>query len=154
MNIKLAAASVAAVATVLLTGCATSEPVGTQASDSVVSDTPTSSAPTTPEEPPSPVYDAPAKDNLELDVKVLTKSCFGSAGCNLTYRVHLSESEGVSFDPDTTYDITYKILGGEDPQINTLQLTGDNYEVTQEEFISTPSSHSEPRAVITDISEQ
>jgi hypothetical protein len=85
----------------------------------------------------------------------LTKECFGSAGCNITFRVRLAYDDTAGqLDPDKTYELTYKIRGGEDPLTNTLEITGDNYSTDQEELISTPSSSTKVTAVVTDVEEQ
>lgn len=93
----------------------------------------------------------PTPDDFELDVKILERQCFGSAGCNVTYRVELGYG-GPTLDPDTTYDITYEVRGVEDgPAINTLTATGDQYEADAEEFAMTSSPSRKLRAVVTDV---
>jgi hypothetical protein len=120
----------------------------------------TSTAPTTseattaaPAEEPEVQYDDPAKDDFELKVKTLSKHCFGSAGCNVTFRVSLGYRGVLGLDPDKTYEITYEIRGGEDAMIGTVEATGDNYTLPDEDLISTRSSGARLRAVVIDVSE-
>jgi hypothetical protein len=97
-------------------------------------------APTSPPttEPPAPAYATPTPKDFKLTVKVLQKENFGSAGSNITYRIDAGWSK--TFDPAKTYEVTYEVRGGEDgPAINTLTVTGDEYEREREEFISTSS---------------
>jgi hypothetical protein len=102
-------------------------------------------------EPPA---NAPTPKDFTLTVKILSKQCFGSAGCNITFRVELS-SNGVSPDPDKTYEVTYEVRGVEDgPQINTLTIEGGKYRADEEEFASTKSAATKLKAVITDVAEQ
>jgi hypothetical protein len=108
------------------------------------------------EEPAEPTYDTPASTDFRLEVKTLSKECFGSAGCNLTYRILVHATRPtLSLDPSKTYELTYEVRGGEDgAQINTAEITGDESTVDQEEMLSTPSSKTVLEAVVTDISEQ
>lgn len=133
----------------LATGCATT--AGTEGDKKTLATPTTTSAPTT-TEPADPVYPEPAKADFELTVKTLSKECFGSAGCNITFRVKLAYG-GPALDPSKTYELTYEIRGGEDPMINTMEVTGDSYTASQEESISTNSSRAKLRAVVSDISE-
>lgn len=105
-------------------------------------------------EPAKASYGTPTVKDFSLKVKTLKKACFGSAGCNVTFRVELSRVGSVVLDPDKTYDLTYDITGGEDPFTNTLEITGDKYSYDDEEFISTKSSKSVLKAFITSVTEQ
>ena len=90
--------------------------------------------------------------DFKLTVKVLSKQCFGSAGCNLTYRVDAGWPDG--YDPDVEYEVVYEVRGGEDgPQINTMTVQGDSYERSQEESISTSSAGKRLTAVVTSVEE-
>lgn len=93
---------------------------------------------------------APRPADFELTVKIMKKECFGSAGCNITYRIVVGYG-GPTIDPSTTYSVTYEIAGGEDTQINTFTITGDQYEVDSEELIGTKSSSAKLTARVTDV---
>jgi hypothetical protein len=105
-----------------------------------------------PEPEPEPVVYTPTAEDFELTVKTLEKQCFGSAGCNVTFRIEVGYG-GPTLDPATTYEVIYEVTGGEDPLINTLTVTGDSYEVDQEESLGTTSSDAELSAKVTDVSE-
>jgi hypothetical protein len=96
-------------------------------------------------------YDTPTKSNFKLAVKILRKQCFGSAGCNITYRIDVTYA-GVELDPSATYEVTYEVKGGEDPIVNTFEVTGDSASVQQEEMASTKRSADKLTAVVTSVS--
>ncbi|MET7709888.1 hypothetical protein [Micromonospora sp. NPDC005413] len=102
--------------------------------------------------PAAPAYDTPAKGDFKLKVKTLRKQCFGSAGCNITYRIDVTYT-GDGLDPSRTYEVTYEVKGAEDPVINTFEVTGDSASVQQEETASTKRSGDKLTAVVTDVSE-
>lgn len=85
-------------------------------------------------------YDTPKVSDFRLKVKTLTKECFGSAGCNITYRVVADWSQ--SYDPSIDYELTYRVTGPEDgAHIGTMTITGDEYSTTREESASTSSKY-------------
>lgn len=116
--------------------------------------TDTMTAPRETREPePERTYYAPTVEDFRLEVKTLGKECFGSAGCNIDFRVELGYS-GLPMDPTATYEVTYEITGGEDPYINTLTVEGSGeYSTDREEFIGTASSDDQLAAEIIDVSE-
>jgi hypothetical protein len=84
-------------------------------------------------------------------VKTLSKQCFGSAGCNITYRIEVGY-DGPPLDPSNTYEVVYEVRGGEDgPQVNTLTVEGDQSSVDSEESISTSSAGRKLTAVVTSV---
>jgi hypothetical protein len=106
--------------------------------------------------PPKPVYTPPSAADFALTVKVLKKTCFGSAGCNINYNIEVMYT-GKPTEPGQTWDVTYEITGGDDPQINTFQFTSTssteyNVLVPREEHIQTPSSDSVLTATVTAVS--
>lgn len=110
----------------------------------------------TPEAPPiddSPSYATPDKTDFTVTLKILSKECFGSAGCNITYRPELAIGvlDG-DLDPSITYDVTYVVKGGDSgPVIATLTVTGDQYEQPSQEVISTASQSKKLVATVTDV---
>lgn len=111
--------------------------------------TPTTGASAT--DVPTDRYDAPRVAHFRLTVKTLSKECFGSAGCNVSFRVEAGWEE--TYNPDKEYELTYKILGGEDAKIETMRIRGDEYERVTEDFISTRTSSSKLRAVPVSVEE-
>ncbi|MBU1801363.1 MAG: hypothetical protein KKA97_03790 [Actinobacteria bacterium] len=92
-----------------------------------------------------------APRNIKIGLKTREKSCFGSAGCNVT----------VQADPDYvgnqdasagSWEITYEIRGGEDgPIIETMTLIDGTFTFSEEQYVSTSSSSTELEAVATDV---
>jgi hypothetical protein len=83
---------------------------------------------------------APDPRNFTATPKVISKKCFGSAGCNISLRIDLAAS--VTPEPGVSWLIAYEIRGVQDgPQVGSLTLTGDSIEGT-EERVSTASSKS------------
>ena len=122
----------------------------------VVSPSTTVNPPTVPAQPaasdPGPSYVTVNSHNITVTLKILTKDCFGSAGCNVTYRPQVTQSVPAgSFDPSVTWDVTYEVRGGSDgAQTGTLTVTGDSYE-SSEDLTQTGSQGVKLTAVITDI---
>ncbi|MFI6161672.1 hypothetical protein ACIA59_17205 [Micromonospora haikouensis] len=123
--------------------------------------TPTSSAPpaavpttaSVTTAPTLPRYATLTKRDIALKVKILRKQCFGSAGCNVTYRIDVAYRGTADLDPSRTYEVTYQAKGAEDPIINTFEVTGDSASVQQEEMASTKRSGDTLTAVVTDVAE-
>src|SRR5690625_4226179 len=84
---------------------------------------------------PEPEY-TPTPENFELTIVETERLCYGSAGCNVSYRVELGYG-GPPLDPSTTYELTYEVLGAEDKKISTMEVTGDQHTVN-EDFVSVP----------------
>jgi hypothetical protein len=114
------------------------------------------SAPTTTFDPvtvTSEPNEPPSAGDFAISVKVLSKHCFGSAGCNITYRIDPSYS-GHLLDSGDTYTITYEVTGVEDgPQINSFTLTGDQVQYESEESAQTTSSSVKLKAKVTGVAE-
>ncbi|MFD8494641.1 hypothetical protein [Amycolatopsis sp. NPDC059657] len=103
-------------------------------------------SPTTTATPtPAPLLASPA--DFTVTVKTLEKKCFGSAGCNVTYRI----------DPKTTTPcfpsctVLYEIVGGEDVQNGSFTLTGTTARFDSQEMIQTKSSKAELKVKVTDV---
>ena len=102
---------------------------------------------------PPPKAVAPAVKDFKLTVKTLTKQCFGSAGCNVTFRI-LVTYNGPALDPSKSYEVLYQVRGGEDgPLANKLTVEGDESTVDDEEMVSTSKSSAKLTAVVTDVME-
>jgi hypothetical protein len=98
-------------------------------------------------------YDTPEVSDFELTVKTLSKQCFGSAGCSITYRIQAGWDG--TYDPDKTYEVVYEVHGDESgPQTNNFTITGDEYQVSQEETASTSSAGVKLTARVTSVDEQ
>lgn len=92
----------------------------------------------------------PTKADFTLGLKILSKECFGSAGCNLEFRLKPSYT-GEEFDPGQTVEVTYQIVGSEDPYTNTFTMTGDtNASVNERESVQTGTA-GKISAKVTDV---
>jgi hypothetical protein len=106
-------------------------------------------------QPPARVWPTPVMADLVLSVKIMKKTCFGSAGCNVTYNIEVNYT-GSLLEPGKVWDVTYEVKGGDDPQINTFELTGTsdgyNYSIEREKLIQVPKSSSQLTATATALS--
>jgi hypothetical protein len=59
----------------------------------------------------------------------------------------------VALPDDTTYTVSYKLTGGESPELGSFDITGTEASVSSEEFISTKSSSSVLKAKPTQVLE-
>jgi hypothetical protein len=101
--------------------------------------------------PPAPSF-TPGPADFRLSLKTLKKTCFGSAGCNVTYRIQPTYIGTETLEPGAEYEVTYEVRGGEDgAQTNTFTLQDGNASVDSEEFISTTSSGTKLTAKVTDV---
>lgn len=90
-------------------------------------------------------------DDIKLRVKTLDKQCFGSAGCNVTYRVEVV-TVFVEVPADASYEVSYKVSGPESgPELGTFMITGDEYEVPPENYSGTSSSGVKLKAKVTEV---
>jgi hypothetical protein len=112
---------------------------------------PPHTAPSTYSRIPAPL---PSPSDFTIGVKVLEKKCFGSAGCNVSYRIE-PQYTGVRSLDGNTFIVIYEVTGGEDgPQINNFEVGGDGtVSYQKEESLSTSSSGATLTAKATSISE-
>jgi hypothetical protein len=100
---------------------------------------------------PEPPTVAPVPADFALKVVTLSKQCFGSAGCNVTYRIEVTYN-GAPVDAGKEYTVTYAVTGPEGgPQVNNFKLRGDQVEYPSEEYASTPSTRTVLTARVTQV---
>lgn len=105
-----------------------------------------------PSSSPSPSYQ-PEKADWRVGIKILKKECFGSAGCNITFRINPSYVGDQPLPDSGTIEVTYRVSGDEDgPQINTFTVEDRQASYDAEEDLSTPSSATKVRARVTEVS--
>lgn len=103
--------------------------------------------------PPEPAYTPTAKD-FRIAVKVVSRQCFGSAGCLVSYRVAPTYVGKHPLSESVEYEVTYEVRGVDDgPAVNTFTVTGGESSVQSEETAQTPSSTTKLSAVATDVVE-
>lgn len=104
-------------------------------------------------EPTKARYDEPVVDMFALKITELSRQCFGSAGCNVSFTVELSRTREFTLDPAKTYKLVYSIEGAEDAYSNNLTITGDQYEHPGEEFVEVKTKKTALKATPTAVVE-
>lgn len=102
-----------------------------------------------------PAYAAPAPHeptpkDFTIKVKTLEKKCFGSAGCNVEYRIQ-PEYSGPPLGSDQTTEVTYEVRGLEDTAVGTFTMNGTSAEIPSSESGSTTSSGKKLTAKVTSV---
>lgn len=121
-------------------------PASTAASTAPVVESPAPVETPTPE--PPAVTPVPA--DFKVTLKVLEKKCFGSAGCNVSYRPQLAYG-GLPLESGTTWEVTYSVKGAEDPIVGTLTVDGTSVSGPEEESTSTKSAGAKLVATVTSV---
>jgi hypothetical protein len=129
---------IAAAGALALTGCASTTAGVGEHTAPVSASSPTSTEPTTAPTPePSPTVRA---RDFHIGIKVLSKQCFGSAGCNITFRIR-PRYVGAADLSDGSWLVTYKVTGDESgPITNSFTITNGSASFDSEEFASTAST--------------
>jgi hypothetical protein len=96
----------------------------------------------------------PTVNDIALRFIVKSKTCFGSAGCNIEYNVGATWTGTPGVKPNDDYDIRYAVSGDESgPQIDTLTIhPNGKYDVPYSGVLSTSSQYTKPAIRITHIS--
>lgn len=101
-----------------------------------------------PGKPPEPLLTA---GDIKLEVKILDKECFGSAGCNVEYRVQAGWPKEAVREGET-FEVTYEITGPEEgPQVGTFTINDDGTMLIEKEFASTPRSSTKLKPKVKDL---
>lgn len=93
----------------------------------------------------------PRPEDFTLAIKVLDKQCFGSAGCNIQYRVDFAEIDSRVPD-DASFEVTYVVKGGEDEAVGTIAVDGGQYSAP-EDIASTKSAAKKLTVTVTSVEE-
>lgn len=103
--------------------------------------------------PTYPTAEPPSGDKFSLDLKTISKQCFGSAGCDIVVEPKLNYS-GSGTDLDQfTCDITYSITGDNSGEIvETARGNGGTSFQIQDSVIMTRSSKTKITAKVTEVS--
>lgn len=102
---------------------------------------------------PAVTFNAEPSD-FTIGIKIREKQCFGSAGCNITYRINPSYT-GTEPLPDTgVIEISYTVTGDESGPIqNTFTIDGEGAaRFDKEESASTKANSVKLKAKATDVS--
>ena len=99
-----------------------------------------------------PVYDTPVPKDFTLAVNVLNKECFGSAGCDITFRISVTLTGNVTFDPAQTYTVTYDLTGTDGgASQGSFRITGTTVNEDGEDITQTGSSSTQVTAHVTSV---
>lgn len=94
---------------------------------------------------------AVAPRNFKLGVRIRSKECFGSAGCNVTVQID-PDYVGNQDVSSGSWEITYELRGLEDgPVIETMTLESGTFSFPEEQSVGTTSSNSQITAVVTEV---
>ncbi|MGW0837150.1 hypothetical protein [Streptomyces prunicolor] len=103
-----------------------------------------------------PTYSEVDADSFTMALKITSRQCFGSAGCNVKVEPDLTIlGDGEGIDPDAVYDVTYEIHGDESgPVIATAELSDRRSLNCTPSMISTASAGTKVSVEITEVSVQ
>ena len=147
------AALAAAACLLSLAGCAGSSapnsPTAPASGSSSVPAAVTASDTRWPDATPEP-YE-PRKADWKIGIKILSKQCFGSAGCNVEYRI-VPDYVGTRYLPESgTIEVTYDVKGAEDQITNTFTVEHKEASFDDREMTSVKTSKAVLVAVVTDV---
>lgn len=146
--------ALAAACLLSLAGCAgspsaSSPPTTPSSGSSSVPAAVTASDTRWPEQTPEP-YE-PRKADWKIGIKILSKKCFGSAGCNVEYRI-VPDYVGTRLLPDSgTIEVTYEVRGAEDAITNTFTVEHKEASFDDREMTGVKTSKAVLVAVVTDV---
>jgi len=80
----------------------------------------------------------PQPADFVLEVQVIEQQCFGSAGCNVTFRLGVTYTGDTIYDDEGPYTVVYNITGSDGPFIGRFTLLSQYEFSASEEFVSTP----------------
>jgi hypothetical protein len=101
--------------------------------------TTTTKAPTTTTTKPAPY--TPKPEDFTIGIIETERSCFGSAGCNIQYRIEVSYT-GLPVKDGSEWLVTYDVLGGETTKTASFTITDEGKYEYRPDFISTPPNPS------------
>lgn len=104
------------------------------------SSTTTTSTPAPPPTEPittAPPY-TPAPADFAIEVIELERQCFGSAGCNVTYRINPTYVGAVAPAPSETFTVTYDLQGGDSPESGSFTVRNGQARTSHEEHTQIP----------------
>jgi hypothetical protein len=91
----------------------------------------------------------PPPEAFTIGILVLEKKCFGSAGCNVVFRIDPSFTGTGSAK---NLEVTYEVVGGEDPLTNTFTIdSAGTASFSDRETLSTRSNGAELSAHVVNV---
>ena len=107
-----------------------------------------------PVEPVAPATFEGRPEDFAIAVTITEQQCFGSAGCNVSYRVDPPEYTGSAMWPDSgTVELIYEITGAEDKIIGSMEIDAETSMVSwdDEGSASTETEDSALTAQVTKV---
>jgi hypothetical protein len=93
----------------------------------------------------------PRPTDFEIGIKILQKTCLGSAGCTVSFTIAPTYVGSQALPSTGTIQVTYSILGAEDPIENTFSIVNGQATYDKEEVASTSSSDVKLSAQVVDV---
>jgi hypothetical protein len=88
-----------------------------------ITGTPAATPTLTGESTAEPAGFTPEKSDFEVGIKILDKTCFGSTGCSIVYRIQPKYVGTQELPDDGTIEVSYRVTGDESgPRQNTLAV--------------------------------
>lgn len=91
----------------------------------------------------------PVPSDFGIEIVTLEQSCFGSAGCNVTYQIKVTYLGAQLPASGQTFIVSYDLLGGENPEVGSFTIRDGTVTSQQREFIQTP-----PNPTVTAVAKQ
>jgi hypothetical protein len=79
----------------------------------------------------------PVPADFQIGIVETSRSCFGTAGCSIDYRIDVTYIGAQAMKTGAAYTVVYDVLGGESVKTDNFEITGSQY-TAGEGFISTP----------------
>lgn len=96
---------------------------------------------------------SPKKSDFEIGIKILEKTCFGSGGCSIAYRIKPKYVGTQELPDEGTIEVSYLVTGGESgPRQNTFKMVAGQAEFDTEEFAAIPSFGTVLKAKVIEVS--
>lgn len=149
---------VSTIALALLAGCVTPTPqviVVTATAEPTLVATATRRPTDRPRPTSTPSYIEPKVSDFSIELVVIEKQCFGSAGCSVTVEPSLScqNVNDCQLDPTKEYLLVYELTGDEDGiMTSNITLRGETYSYYEVRLSTASSSVEIAASVVTVLS--
>ncbi len=101
------------------------------------------------------VYDIPIRpSDFEMNVEVLEKKCFGSAGCVVEFSVRPTLLTSSEFLKGRSFRVVYEVIGTEDEMTDYFTLSGTDMRIDDSLRAETESSDAEITAKVIKVTEE
>lgn len=94
----------------------------------------------------------PRKTDFQIGIKILAKTCLGSLSCSISLRIEPTYVGTQELPSTGTVEVTYSILGADDPIENTFLIVNGQMTYDKEEVASTSSPDTQLSAQVIDVS--